>query len=448
MSAPTVLFAILPEGGHLNPTWKVARGLRARGFSVRYLLPEDLRATAEAQGFTVDGLFPDLFPRGYAAAEEALGTLDRRRSITSRYAAVLQRLERAPTLVRGQPLPDLLVVDVTQPQFAFWARKNAVPFVYLNTSLPQTRDPGIPPLRSATLPATDLTSRLRVDLEWRQFLARRTWSARAAQMGGMQPPYDLARAAAPAFGIRADELDCDTVYMPQLKGVKELVLCPRAIDFARSSDGDGRREYVESVDLSRGEPPFAFDRLREDKPLVYCAMGTTRYRAEDVTPFLQRLVRVFRARPEWQLVLAWNRYGRAEDFRDAPPNVLAVERAPQLGLLKRAQVMVTHGGLGSVKEALAHGVPMLGLPLAVDQPGNVARVVHHGVGLREDVVRSSEADLREALSRLLSQPLFSQRARAMRAEIERTEAGTRGVDALAAAATEAMEEKQRGLAAR
>ncbi len=440
MGAPTILFAILPEGGHLNPTYRLARGLRERGLTVRYLLPEDARPGPEGHGFAVDALFPDLYPKGYAAQEEALGTLDRRRSITERYEAVLDRLARAPVLVRGQPLPDLILVDVTQPQFAFWAHKNGVPFLYLNTSLPQTRDAGVPPLRSGTMPGSDLGARVKVDLEWRQFLARRTFAARAARLGGMRPPYDLARGAADRFGVPAEALDCDTVYMPQLRGVPELVLCPEVLDFPRPPNP--LRQYVESLELQRPEPPFRFDRLDPHKPLVYCAMGSTRYRAEDVSPFLQRLVRVFRQRPEWQLVLAWNRYGRAEDFKDAPPNVWAMERAPQWGLLARAQVMVTHGGLGSVKECLAHGVPMLGLPLAVDQPGNVARVVHHGAGLREDLVRCSEADLRESLSRLLSQPAFTQRARALRDAVRAAESGSRGADAVLAAVGEARRAHQ------
>lgn len=76
---------------------------------------------------------------------------------------------------------------------------------------------------------------------------------------------------------------------------------------------------------------------------------------------------------------------RAEDLGVLPENVIAVQHPPQLDLLKRAKMMITHGGASSVKECLYFGVPMIVIPIAYDMHGNAARVVYHGVGLRADL---------------------------------------------------------------
>lgn len=424
MPGKTILFAMLHESGHLNPTYKLGKALAARGHRVRYLAIEDVRTQIEAQGFEVEALYPDLFPVGALAAEAKLGTLAKRRSITARYRSVLARLRQGPPFA-PEHKPDLLVIDVTQVQLALWARRAGQPFVYVNTSLPQTRDPGVPPLRSGSPYGDSLARRVRPALEWRRFLTQRRVSARLADLGGMCPPYELSRRAAADFGVPARELDSATVYMPQLRRVPELVLCPAALDFPRGVAG--QRHYVESIDLTRGEPEFAWGGLSPDKPLVYCALGGQRYRAGEVPTFLRRLHALFRGRPQWQLLLAVGQHLAADEL-DPLENVAVVVRAPQLAVLKRAQVMVTHGGLGSVKECVMNAVPMLGVPLDVDQPGNVARVVHHGLGLAADVRHGSEGTLRTLLERLLTEPSFAARARDMRARVAEAEAGTRGAD--------------------
>jgi UDP:flavonoid glycosyltransferase YjiC (YdhE family) len=90
--------------------------------------------------------------------------------------------------------------------------------------------------------------------------------------------------------------------------------------------------------------------------------------------------------------------------------------------------MITHGGLGSVKECVMLGVPMLGVPLDIDQPGNVARVVHHGVGLAADVSQTTAEELAWALHRLIHEQSFRDRIGALRARFEETESAQRGAD--------------------
>jgi zeaxanthin glucosyltransferase len=428
MTSPTLLVAMLQETGHLNPSFKMMRNLRARGHDVRYLSAPQLAAHIEAQGFRTVPLLAEMLEDGPSLERGKLALVKKRRAITLRFRETAQRLLSAGATAFGEP-PALALVDVTQTHIALWARAQGIPLVLLNTSLPQTKEPGLPPLRTALPYASDVRGRVTNELAWQRFLAKRRASAAAADLLGMCPPYELARRMAARFGVAAHELDCDTVYMPQLRGHPELVLCARELDFPRPERA--ARHYVESLDLARQEPEFDFARLPADKPLVYCALGGQLYRASETPRFLERVARAFSARPDLTLVLATGRHLRPAELSPLPANVIVVERAPQLALLGRARLMITHGGLGSVKECVAHGVPMLVFPLDIDQPGNAARVVHHGLGLAGTIAETNEAELLQMVDHVLGEPSFVQRCLAKQKalqELEQSEPGARLIE--------------------
>jgi UDP:flavonoid glycosyltransferase YjiC (YdhE family) len=65
---------------------------------------------------------------------------------------------------------------------------------------------------------------------------------------------------------------------------------------------------------------------------------------------------------------------------------------PQVDFLKYTDFMITHGGLGSIKECFDAKVPMLVFPInkRVDQIGNGVRVEINGWGIRGDLACGSE----------------------------------------------------------
>src|SRR6202023_2067331 len=60
---------------------------------------------------------------------------------------------------------------------------------------------------------------------------------------------------------------------------------------------------------------------------------------------------------------------------------LVVKYAPQLEIVKRAALVITHAGLNTTLESLAEGVPLVCIPLGNDQPGVAARVAARGAGV-------------------------------------------------------------------
>ena len=66
--------------------------------------------------------------------------------------------------------------------------------------------------------------------------------------------------------------------------------------------------------------------------------------------------------------------------------------------------MIYHGGANGINEIVAHGVPVLVMPLAGDQMGNAARMEAKGMGFAIDKNTLTEESLREALNEMLHNP--------------------------------------------
>jgi zeaxanthin glucosyltransferase len=96
--------------------------------------------------------------------------------------------------------------------------------------------------------------------------------------------------------------------------------------------------------------------------------------------------------------------------------------APQQAVLARADLCITHAGLNTVLDALAAGVPLLALPIAFDQPGVAARIVHHGLGERLAPWRASRAGLQRLIEQILGDGAYRTNA-ARQAEALRSAGG-------------------------
>lgn len=73
-------------------------------------------------------------------------------------------------------------------------------------------------------------------------------------------------------------------------------------------------------------------------------------------------------------MLATGPFVRPEALQGLPSNAVVVQEAPQLKLLGKAALCVSHAGLNTVLEALTAGVPQVAIPVAYDQFGVAARI--------------------------------------------------------------------------
>jgi zeaxanthin glucosyltransferase len=113
---------------------------------------------------------------------------------------------------------------------------------------------------------------------------------------------------------------------------------------------------------------------------------------------------------------------------DLPGDPVVVGYAPQLELVRRSVLTISHGGLNTALESLASGVPMVVLPVAYDQPGVGARVEWWGVGRSIPVGRLTVDRLRESVQTVLGDPAYRRRAGQVESSIEAADGLNRAAD--------------------
>jgi zeaxanthin glucosyltransferase len=107
-----------------------------------------------------------------------------------------------------------------------------------------------------------------------------------------------------------------------------------------------------------------------------------------------------------------------------------VQRAPQLELLKRASVCITHAGLNTVLECLTQGVPQVAIPVTVDQPGVAARIAEKKTGLFVPLKELNVSRLSLLLDHVLNDPIYRDNARYIQEAIAETDGLSKAADPL------------------
>ncbi len=155
-------------------------------------------------------------------------------------------------------------------------------------------------------------------------------------------------------------------------------------------------------------------REREDRPVVYFTLGTVFHLESG-----DLVQRVTRALAELDIEL-WVSVGDEvdpEELGPQPEHVHVVRFLPQGEILPRCDLVVCHGGSGSVLGALAHGVPLVLLPLGADQPNNARRCEALGVARVLDPTAVDAEGLRSAVSSSRADDGLRRRATGMAHEI-------------------------------
>lgn len=137
----------------------------------------------------------------------------------------------------------------------------------------------------------------------------------------------------------------------------------------------------------------------EGAPSVYFTLGTV-FNHESGDLF-QRVLAGLRELPINLLVTVGREIDPAT-LGPQPAHVRIERFVPHAEILPHVDLVVSHGGSGSMLGALAHGLPMVVLPMGADQPLNAERIRALGVGRSLDAIRATPEDVREAASRVLT----------------------------------------------
>ena len=156
---------------------------------------------------------------------------------------------------------------------------------------------------------------------------------------------------------------------------------------------------------------------QDGKPLLYTSLGSL---FNNWPEFYQMLFPVVREL-DLHVLCALGKALTPQDLSDIPANVTLLPFAPQLDVLAHADYFITHAGTGSAMEALYYGVPCVCIPQMDEQILTARQMVRLGVA-STSMVRAevTEDSLRDALLRLMREPHYRERARAMSRQMRET----------------------------
>jgi MGT family glycosyltransferase len=374
----TVAFLNIAMHGHVNPTLPVVSELVRRGHSVSYHTSPAFSEEIAATGATVH-----LYPGGDQPLPDPpipLTLLEQlARSTVRLLPAVLTDLRR----VR----PDLIVHDAACAWGAVAARELQVPAAASFTTFAFNRHVPSPTRGSWALLAAAM-------------------ARRGSLRGFQRSRWELRR----RFNTRGlPLLDLGNIRQPL-----NLVYTSRAFQPDVEEFDASYRFVGPSIGARRIDPSFPTDGLRD--PVLYASLGTV-FQAD---PQLLRSFATALAPLGGTVVISTGQIDPAT-LDPMPANVLARRFVPQPEVLARAALMVTHGGMNSVNEAMYAGVPMLVVPQGADQPMVARRVVELGAGLSIRTQDATESSVRALARRLLEDPRF--RAAATTLQVAQHEAG-------------------------
>lgn len=378
--------------GHLNPMTALARELQARKYDVVFLYAPTANGLPAVPGPEEDQVKKMLREVSALHGEDALSV-----GIRSLLAQTDGILKSLPEIVRANRV-DALILDTTQRYVELGAMHLDIAYVHVSVALHFDYSGYTPPIYQSWPYETTPQALARN----REGVAQIT--ERFALANGQL------RAYAERAGLEVDWADLSSTLSKRAW----ITQTPEAFDFESSywprqfhhtgpfHDGKGR-EKVE----------FPWDRLTGE-PVVYASMGTILNGRVDV---FRTIVAALAKHRDMQLVLSVGNQIDPAQLGPVPRNSIIVERAPQLELLKKASLCITHAGLNTVLESLAQGVPQVAIPVSFDQPGVAARIAHRRTGVVTSLDKLSPDHLAELMDEVLINPIYRINAKNLQRKI-------------------------------
>ncbi len=399
------------ESGHLNTFIPLARELLIRGHEVTVITSLDAQKKTIAAGLEFQPIGEDIFPPG--SLKERFTELGKLSGLAAlKYTIELFKdiatsvLRDAPEVIKENGI-EALLVDQTSSEGGTVAEFVGIPFITICSAVVLNRDPDIPPFSTTWKYNPTWSGRLRNNLGY-QILTRI-----------VKPRYDVLKSYRQKWNLPLDS-SVNNLYSTlaqvshqpaELEYPRKIL--PKCFHFTGPYHYSAKREPV----------AFPWEKLT-GQPLIYASMGTLQNRLIDVFEKIASACEELDA----QLVMTLGGSATPESLPKLPGNPLVVSYAPQLEILQKATLVITHGGMNTVLESLTNGVPMVAIPVANDQPGIAARIAWTGAGEVVPLKKLSVEKLQKAVKQVLIEDSYKKNALRLQEGIKQAGGVKKAVD--------------------
>lgn len=354
-----IIFCLFADAGHVNPYIGPAQALQELGCEVLVSSVGDIDERIKKSGLTFSSALIDPnaenFPRGkslvefYADGSSQIAFLKKLFLLDMR-----ERVHRVKTWLAAEK-PDGLVIDPMNDAAIIAAQVLGIPWVSMSSSL------------TSVLPLAEPRTMIREIAE--SFIPSRQENFRN---------FDLSATFHAA--------DCLSPYLNITFATEAFVGSPPT----------NVRLVGPSLPLfARGDetPPRS---LPVDMKIVYISFGSQVFYQPEIFRKIQRAcshlpLRLVFSIGDLELEPGWEDSDKVQFYR----------YAPQIEILKKADLFITHGGANSVMESLRANVPILVSPICNDQVHQAYFVCRSGVGRAIDLKTASESEIEQTISEIL-----------------------------------------------
>lgn len=401
----TAIFLFSNLTGHLNPTIKLADFYKKEGFNIFYCGLTDLIPFTQKHDFNHYALQSLTFASGFDDLLHENQNEKWLESLVDRYTDNLYKLRKNDLEKLINDLnPDLIFLD----EFNYSDFIILYPFlekrrlIILQTKFPMYYNALVPPLNTFAFPNKDAA------YLWKKYLRKKRWTLLLENIKYLgKSDLSLLKQKFREQGIPHDfQINIDKTFKPTFKNVEEWFLIPKELDFKEQSLFQWQRYIGPMIDKNRKENLSStylnFIQIKEsseDHKLIYYSLGTVlkthlTHRKGGIDSFFNNIIEIAFENPHLYFLVALEKDMRMK-FKSKSKNLLFLDFAPQMDILKKSDLFLTHAGPGSVFEAIYSATPMLLFPLndKWDQNGTAARVVYHGAGTKADLKDSKDTIL-------------------------------------------------------
>ena len=378
------VFFNIPGHGHVNPTLAVVKELIEKGAVIDYYCTEEFREKIEATGANFRAMPHELL------AESTLKNF----SLLGFFADLLEATEVVmPYLLKEikQQEYDYVLTDL----FAVWGRlvaeQVALPIVVFCPCFAIRRGLKDPPNSKLQMLGTPIKTFGQIKRIGRSMkVLKETYT-----------PYKIHQLD--DFLVGDLELPCVVFTAKEFQ--PQIELFPDNYFFSGATI---------NVHSTPRDESFPYDKLeKENRPIIYISLGSI---LSDKA-FYQKCIQAF-AETDYMVVMNISTQLRIEDF-EAPDNFIICNYAPQLEVLSKASLFVTHGGMNSAHEGIYFEVPMLVIPQVSDQ-FMVAKAIHEQqLGIWLSKYWLTAAKLRKAAAQLMENKIIPQHLKKMNLALRR-----------------------------
>ncbi|MEC1612851.1 glycosyltransferase [Bacillus mojavensis] len=342
----------IPAYGHVNPTLALVEKLCEKGHRVTYATTEEFAASVQQAGAEalIYHTSLNIDPK---QIREMIEKNETPISLLKESLSILPQLED----LYQNDHPDLIIYDFIALAGKLFADKLDIPVIKLCSSYAQNE--------SFQLGSEDMLLKMKeAEAEFKAYLEQE-----------QLPAVSFEQLAVPeALNI---------VFMPKSFQIQHETFDDR---FCFVGPSLGKRTEQESLEIEKG-----------DGPLMLISLGT----AFNAWPeFYKMCIEAFR-NSSWQVIMSVGKTIDPKSLDEIPVNFTIRQSVPQLEVLAKADLFISHGGMNSTMEAMNAGVPLVVIPQMYEQELTAKRVDELGLGVylpKEEVTVSRLQEAVQAVS--------------------------------------------------